>query len=432
MTSRQLVVVNATTVTVDARNSVIADSTIVSDDGVLTYIGPRGGAPARAADAILVDACGGIAMPGMVNAHAHLAMTMFRGFADDLDLDGFLGKLLPVEGRVLSDDTVLLGSQLAVAECLRSGITSVLDMYFFPDPTRHAASAAGLRVLNGPVFIEFPGPDNRPFTERLAWARDVLIENPGAWLQPHSSYLLDADQLRAIGELAAEFDAPINVHSSETAAEMQQVAARHGTTPTRILADTGLLTARTVCAHGVHVTNADIDLLAAAGASVAHCPASNLKLASGIARVPELQRGGVNVALGTDGSASANDLDLFMAMRLAGYMQKGSRGDAAILPAAALVRMATIDGARALGIDHLVGSLEVGKRSDLLVLDVDAPSMHPVFDPHAAIAYAATRAEVRTVVTDGRVVVEHGRVTSVDLGAVLTQIDALATQFGAP
>jgi 5-methylthioadenosine/S-adenosylhomocysteine deaminase len=299
-------------------------------------------------------------------------------------------------------------------------------MYFFPNATTDAATAGGLRVLNGPVFIEFPGPDNRLFGERLAWARDVLSENQGAWLQPHSSYLLDAPQLRAIGDLADAFGARINVHSSETAVEMQQVAARHGSTPTQILADSGLLTARTVCAHGVHVTDADIDLLAAAGASVVHCPASNLKLASGIARVPELQRAGVTVALGTDGSASANDLDLFMAMRLAGYTQKGTKGDAALLPAATLVRMATMDGARALGIDHLVGSLEVGKRADLVVLDVDAPSMHPVFDPHATIAYAATRAEVKTVVADGRVVVD----VTVDMGLVVAQIDALAARFG--
>jgi 5-methylthioadenosine/S-adenosylhomocysteine deaminase len=432
VTARQVVVTNAFAVTVDPLNKVIADATIVSVDGVLSYVGPATGAPPISGDATVVDARGGIVMPGMVNAHAHMAMAMFRGFADDVDLHGFLGKLLPVEGRVLSDDTVLLGSQIAVAECLRSGITSVLDMYFFPDPTTEAARAGGLRVLNGPVFIEFPGPDNRPFPERLAWARDVLAEHPGSWLQPHSSYLLDAGQLRAIGELAESFGAPINVHSSETVAEMHQVATRHGATPTRILADSGLLTARTVCAHGVHVTDADIDLLAAAGASVAHCPASNLKLASGIARVPELQSAGVNVALGTDGSASANDLDLFMAMRLAGYVQKGSRGDAAVLPAAALVRMATIDGARALGIDHVVGSLEVGKRADLVVLDADAPSMHPVFDPHAAIAYAATRAEVRTVVADGRVVVSEGRVMSINIGPVLEQIDALAATFEAP
>jgi 5-methylthioadenosine/S-adenosylhomocysteine deaminase len=430
MSSHQLIVTNALAVTIDLRNSVIARATIVSDDGVLVYVGSADGAPPRAFDATVIDARGGIVMPGMVNAHAHLAMTMFRGFADDVDLDGFLGRLLPVEGRVLSDETVLLGSQLAAAECLRAGITSVLDMYFFHEATTEAARGAGLRVLNGPVFIEFPGPDDRPFADRLAWARDVLAANNGAWLQPHSSYLLDAVQLRAIGELAAEFGARVNVHSSETAAEMHQVAERHGTTPTRILADTGLLTARTVCAHGVHVTDADIDLLAASGASVAHCPASNLKLASGIARVPELQRAGVNVALGTDGSASANDLDLFIAMRLAGYVQKGSSGDAAVLPAARLVRMATIDGARALGIDHIVGSIEVGKRADLVVLDVDAPSMHPVFDPHAAIAYAATRAEVRTVITDGRVVVDGGRVTSVDTGAVFGQVDALAAGLG--
>jgi 5-methylthioadenosine/S-adenosylhomocysteine deaminase len=183
MTAHQFAVTNALAVTVNSNNRVIADATIVSVDGVLTYVGPATEAPHLHPDATVVNARGGIVMPGMVNAHAHLAMTMFRGFADDVELDGFLGKLLPVEGRVLSDDTVLLGSQLAVAECLRAGITSVLDMYFFPDATTEAARAAGLRVLNGPVFIEFPGPDNRPFADRMAWARDFLTENSNAWLE---------------------------------------------------------------------------------------------------------------------------------------------------------------------------------------------------------------------------------------------------------
>ncbi len=424
----QLVVTNALIATVDATNSVVTNGTIVSDDGVLTYVGSSHAAPPYRGDATVIDAGGGVVMPGMVNAHAHLAMTMFRGLADDMDLEGFLGTLLPIEGRVLSYDSVLLGSQLAVAECLQAGITSVLDMYFFPEATTRAAADGGMRLFNGPVFIEFPGPDNRPFPERLAWARDVVRDSP-AWLQPHSSYLLDLDQMRAIGELAAEFFVGVNVHSSETLAEMEQVAQRHALTPTASLAAAGLLTSRTVCAHSVHVTDSDMELMAVAGASAVHCPASNMKLGSGIARVPELQHAGINVALGTDGAASGNDLDLFVAMRLAGYVQKGTRHDATLLPAAELVRMATINGARALGIDQLVGSLEVGKRADLVVLDADAPSMHPRADPYSAIAYCASRAEVRDVVVDGVQVVRNGRVLTVDVGAVLAEIDKLVRSW---
>lgn len=421
----RLALTHATVVTVNEQNDVINDGTIVVDNDTIVYVGSAADAPALDAATTVIDADGGIVMPGLVNAHAHLAMTLFRGLADDMDLDGFLGKLLPIEGRTLNHETVLLGSQLAVAECLRAGITTALDMYFFPEATTEAAHVGGFRLANGPVFIEFPGPDNRPFPDRLAWAREQL-EAGATWLQPHSSYLLDRDQLAAIAALADEFGAWINVHSSETAAEMSTVHQRHGSTPTAILAETGLLSNRTVCAHGVHVTDTDIDLLAAAGATVAHCPASNLKLASGIARLREMRAAGVNVALGTDGAASANDLDLFQAMRLAGYVQKGVRSDATLLPAVDLVRIATINGARALGLGDLIGSIEVGKRADLVVLDAASAAMHPVFDPHSVIAASASRADVRDVIVDGKVVVRSGGVQTLDVRRIVGEIDEFA------
>ena len=418
----------ARVVTVDPLDRVLHDATIVIVDGEIAWIGPDGEAPAGADGDRVIDAEGGIVMPGLVNTHTHLAMTMFRGLADDMDLDGFLGTLLPAEGRVLSPSTVEIGTRLAAAECLRSGITTALDMYFFPEAIHAAADPAGLRVLTGPVFIEFPGPDRMAFPDRLSWADEQLRSTPPGhrWVQPHSSYLLDEDQLSAIADLADRHGARVHVHSSETRAEMDQVRARHAGTPTEVLRRTGLLHDRLVCAHGVHLTPDDIDLLAASGASVAHCPASNLKLASGVAPVAAMTRAGVRVGLGTDGAASANDLDLWQAMRLAAYVQKGVSGDATCLPAAQVLRMATIDGAAALGIDHLVGSIEVGKRADLIVLDASAPSLHPVHDPVSAVANAATRAEVRHVLVDGRVVVDDRRLTTVDVAAVLAEMDVLA------
>jgi 5-methylthioadenosine/S-adenosylhomocysteine deaminase len=371
-------------------------------------------------------------MPGMINAHTHLAMTMFRGLADDRDLAGFLDRLLPAEAAVLDDRTVEVATRAAVAECIGAGITSALDMYFFPEAARRVSDESGFRLHNGPVFIEFPGPDARPFDQRLDWA-DAYLHTTCAfgsatWVQPHSTYLLDQSQLRDIAELATRHDARIHVHACETRIEIDQVRARHDRTPIEVLAEVGLLTDRTVLAHGVHLCDGDIALIAASRASVTHCPASNFKLASGIARVPELLATGVNVPLGTDGPASGNDLDLWMAMRLAAYVHKVHSDDPTVLRAAEVVAMATINGAVALGIDDQVGSLEVGKRADVVVLDARSPALTPMFDPHSAIAYAAGRADVRSVIIDGRVVLDERVHTTIDLDHAVAGLRALRPQ----
>lgn len=419
-------IVNATVVTVDAVGRVVPGGTVLVHDGGITHVG----APVPFAARRTIDAEGGLVLPGLVNAHTHLAMTMFRGLADDRDLAGFLGRLLPAERAVLSAATVAAGTRLAVAECLLGGITTALDMYFFPEAAHEVAAEGGLRLHTGPVFIEFPGADRRPFPARVAWARTYVGSTAGGvgstgWLQPHSTYLLSPAQLREIAALATELDARVHVHACETHEEIEQVRARHGCSPIALLADVGLLGPRTVLAHGVHLDAADIALVAGRGASVVHCPASNLKLASGVAPVAELDAAGVNVALGTDGAASANDLDLWMAMRLGGYAQKVRHG-ADTLPAERLVRMATINGARALGIDHLVGSVEVGKRADLVVLDADSPSLNPVYEAASALAYAAGRGDVRQVLVDGRVVVDDGALVTIDRAAVAAEVRALA------
>jgi len=421
-----LVVTNATVVTMDAARTVHPRGDVVINGDTIASVGPTDTDPPPAS--IVIDAAGGLALPGLVNAHTHLAMTMFRGLADDLDLDGFLGRLMPAEGAVLSEQSVAAGTALAVAECLRAGITTALDMYFFPEVASAVAASTGFHLLSGPVFVEFPGADRRPFDVRMRWARELLGDTaPGdRFVCPHSAYLLSEDQLRAVGALAAEVGAGVHVHACETNAELAQVATRHdGRTPIEVLRDTGLLGPRTVLAHGVHVTDADIALIAEAGAAIAHCPASNLKLASGFARITDLHTAGVTVSLGTDGAASANDLDPFLAMRLAAYPQSALHG-AGALTADQVVAMATINGAAALGIADRTGSLEPGKRADVVVLDAASPALTPSYDPVSTLAYAASRADVRWVVAGGRVAVDDRVLRTVDVRAAVQAVRDLA------
>jgi 5-methylthioadenosine/S-adenosylhomocysteine deaminase len=417
-------ITNATVVTMDAGRTVLDGATILVSGDRITAVGPPSTPPAEATRTI--DAGGGIVVPGLVNAHTHLAMTMFRGLADDLDLERFLARVLPAEGAVLDDVSVAAATALAVAECLRSGITTALDMYFFPEASAAVAAAAGFDLRNGPVFVEAPGPDDRPFPERLEWAGELLASTPPdqRWVAPHSAYLLDEDQLAAVGALAAATAARVHVHACETDAELAAVRARHGRTPIEVLRDTGLLGPDTVLAHGVHLTGDDIALIAAAGATVTHCPASNQKLGSGFAPVTELLAAGVPIALGTDGAASANDLDLLVAMRLAAY-PLAARAGPGTLSAHDVVAMATTGGARAAGTPDR-GSIEPGNRADLVVLDASSPSLTPSYDPVSTVAYAASRADVRWVVAGGKVVVDDRELVTIDVAAAVDAVRRLA------
>lgn len=424
-----LAITNATIVVVNDNGDVIENGNIrVNDDGVIDAITTK----SISANEV-IDADSAIVMPGIVNAHTHLAMTLFRGIADDMNLEAFLDLLMPAEFAVLSPQAVAAGTRLAALESLRGGITSALDMYYFPEAIMGVAKESGLRILTGPTMLEFDGPEQLAFDARLEWSRRWMssADRFGKWLGPHSTYLMSEEQLRLTAAVASDEGAGIHVHAAETLGEMKQVATRHGgRTPVRVLHDTGLLDGA-VLAHGVHLSNDDISLVAEHGASVVHCPASNLKLASGFARVVEMIRAGVNIALGTDGPASGNDLDMWLAMRLAGYVQKNLSGDPAQLTAAQVVRMATLNGARALGIDDLVGSIEVGKRADLVVLDSHSPSLTPTFDPHVALAASAGRGDVRHVITDGQMVVRDRQVMTIDESAVLAEATEYANQIKA-
>jgi 5-methylthioadenosine/S-adenosylhomocysteine deaminase len=421
--SVDLCISDATVVTMDAMCAVLEHTSNGVTGDRITSIGDV------VASRRTIDGRGAIVVPGLINAHTHLAMTMFRGLADDLDLEHFLGRLVPAEDTVLSDETVAAGTALALAECLRGGVTTALDMYFFPAASRAAARAAGFDLRNGPVFVEAAGPDRRSFADRLVWARDLLLATPAdhRWVAPHSTYLLGEDQLRAVAALAAEHGARVHVHACESTAELTAVRQRHGRTPIEVLRDTGLLGAGTVLAHGVHVTPADVELIAAAGATVSHCPASNQKLASGFAPIPELRAAGVPVALGTDGAASANDLDLWVAMRLAAY-PLAARTSPGTLDAAGVLAMATNGGATAAGAPDL-GSIAVGNRADLVVLDPASPSLTPSYDAHSTAAYAASRADVRWVVAAGTVVVDDRRLTTIDVDGAIDALREMAPRI---
>ncbi len=430
-TQDRIAINNAQIVTVDKSASVIENgSLVVGGDGLIRAISST---PIATNALETIDARGAIVMPGLINTHTHLGMTLFRGLGDDMSLEDFLARLMPAEVRVLNYDAVHAGTALAALESLLGGITTSLDMYYLPEAAVAVAKSSGIRLQTGPNFLESDGPEPLKFDDRLKWATKWLeaprdSTSSTGWVAPHSTYLLSEEQLRTLADLAAKFEARIHVHAAETVGEMQLVANRHGgRTPIQVLSDTNLLR-RSVLAHGVHLSDDDIKLIAQNSATVVHCPASNFKLASGVARILDLNRAGVNVALGTDGPASGNDIDLWIAIRLAGYIQKTFAKNPAVLPAVDLVRMATINGARALQLDHMIGSLEVGKRADLLVLDADSPSLTPNFDPHTTIVTCVTRADVRHVVVDGNVVVRDRICQTIDHASVISKVKALGKQ----
>ena len=411
-------ITNATIVTVDATDSVIHGGTIVIADDTIAEVLPAGAAPTSTIEHS-IDAAGGIVMPGLINAHTHLAMTAFRGFADDVDLQAFLGKLFPAEAKIMSDRHVRVGVRAAFAEAMLSGCTAALDMYWYPDASIDEARTAGFRLQTGPLFIGSDGPDNIPFTQRLSNANNSA---PHSWILAHGTYTMDPTQLAAAGELAVAEGARFHIHASENAGEVSDVQGRYGRTPVELLDDNGLLRAGTVLAHAVVLTDAEIARIAQTGTAIAHCPSSNMKLASGFCRVPELLAAGVTVGLGTDGPSSSNDLDMFTAMRVAALIHKGNHLDPTAVPATTVLRMATMGSATALGIDDLVGSIEVGKKADLVRLDPSSPSLTPVYDPISTIVYAASRADVVDVWIDGNPVVKNRTCTTIDVEAVLADL----------
>ena len=359
-------------------------------------------------------------IPGLVNLHTHAAMTLMRGLADDRALmDWLQNHIWPVETRLVSSDFVRDGTLLACAEMLRGGITCFNDMYFHPEAAGRAALAAGMRAALGIIVIEMPSAyaaDAQDYISKGLATRDELKnENLLSFcIAPHAPYTVGDKAFERIAMLQGVLDLPLHIHLHETRDEVEQSMTRHGVRPIARLQKFGLVDANLIAVHAVHLNDPEIALLASAGCHVAHCPSSNLKLASGIAAPARLLQAGVNVGLGTDGAASNNRLDVFTEMRLAALLAKGSTDDPTALPAHTALEMATIRAARALGIDDRVGTLAPGKCADMTAVNLDALELQPCYDPLSHLVYAAGREHVSHVWVNGELLVEHGRLTRLD------------------
>ncbi|WP_230971274.1 TRZ/ATZ family hydrolase [Nitrogeniibacter aestuarii] len=403
-------------VPVEPANVVLENHSVAIKDGRIVDLLPRDQAQVRYPDAKEQVMNEHVLIPGLINAHAHAAMSLLRGLADDLPLMQWLEEAIwPAEGKYVSPQFVRDGSLLAAAEMLRGGITTCNEMYFFPDAAAEAFDTTGMRAVIGVTAIEFPTPYASNVDEYLKKglaARDNWRghERIRFSMAPHAPYTVSDDTFRRIANLANELDTVIHVHVHETAFEVEESLKQHGMRPLERLARLGIAGPGMIAVHAVHLDNQDIDILATHGASVAHCPSSNMKLASGIAPVSALIDRGVKVALGTDGAASNNRLDLFSEMRHAALLAKVSTGNASTLPAARVLRMATLDGAEALGMEKDIGSLEIGKLADICAVRLSEIETQPCFNPISHLVYCAGREHVTDVWVGGTLVVGEKQV----------------------
>ncbi len=396
----------------------------IKGDSILA-VGPETDIKGRFSAAETVDCGGKVLMPGLINAHTHIPMTLLRGLADDLRLDVWLmGYMMPVEREFVSPDFVRLGSLLACAELIRSGVTAFADMYYFEESVAQATSEAGLRAVCSQTVMKFPAPDARSYEDSLAYARDFIQRWKNHPLivpsvAPHAPYTCTDEILRATAELACEFDVPLHTHIAETALEVENMRQERGMPVVPYVKKQGLFDAKVLAAHCVHIDSGEILTLKHYNAGVAHNPSSNLKLASGFAPVPKMLEAGLNVGIGTDGPASNNDLDMFEEVRLASFIAKASSNDPTAVPAIQALEMATRLGAKALHISHLTGSLEAGKRADLILVDIARLNNVPRFrrDPdniYAQIVYAAKAADVTDVMVNGKWLMRQHRLLTLN------------------
>jgi 5-methylthioadenosine/S-adenosylhomocysteine deaminase len=423
MTERQIVVAGGTVVTFDSQDRVIEDGAVAVIENRIVAIGPAAEIESAYPEAERINAYGGIIMPGLINAHTHVPMVLFRGLADDVELMDWLeGYIFPAEAEHVDEDFVRWGTRLACLEMLRGGITTFVDMYYFDDVIAEEADRCGMRAVVGETLIDFPAPDNKTWEEAVAYTRRFVErwrEHPRITpaVAPHAPYTVSAEHLVEAHRLAEELDVPLLTHLAEHSVEIDRVRERTGQTSIDYLENLGILDDRMLAAHVVWPTPSEIELLAERGVGVAHCPESNMKVVAGVAPVPAMLEAGVAVGIGTDGAGSNNNLDLWDEIDTAAKLHKLTSGDPTVLNARQALSMATREGARALGLEDEIGSLEIGKRADLIVVSVDGFHQQPQppgENPYSLLVYATRASDVETVMVDGRVVVRDGWVLTLD------------------
>ena len=432
-----LILTGGIVVTMDPSGRVLTPGAVALDGRDVVAIDTPEAIAARFSGRDSIDTTGQVVMPGLINTHTHAPMVLFRGLADDLALMDWLQKyIFPAEAKTVTPEFVRAGTRLAALEMIQSGTTAYADMYYFEEEIAAVTKQAGLRGVLGQTIIKFPVADAKTPAEGLARTERFIKQFAGDDLivpavAPHSMYTLDTATLKASRALADREHVPVLIHLSETADEVKTSRTTHKATPPAYLETIGFWGPRTIAAHGVWLTPADMAILSRRHVAVSHNPESNMKLASGAAKVTAMRTAGVVVGLGTDGAASNNDLDMFEAMRQAAFLAKLQTHDPRAVPARLALQMATIDGARALGMERTIGSLEVGKRADLISVSMTAARQTPMYDPLSHLVYVTRGDDVRTTIVNGRILMRDRKVLTLDEPQVLSDARALAEKVKA-
>ncbi len=415
-----LIVRGGTVVTMDGERRIIENGAVAVERGRIVAVGTAADITRRFTAPQLIDARGRAVIPGLINGHTHVPMSLFRGIGDDLDLNDWLTKyIFPAEAKNVTEQFVRDGTQLGLAEMIRGGTTTYCDMYYFEDAIAEETARAGVRAVLGETVIDFPVADNKTWAEAMRYSERFVRKWKGhrlitAAIAPHAPYTVSEEHLKEVRAFSDRTGAPVVTHVAETRKEVEDITKQKGAPPVEYLARIGFLSDRVIAAHTVHLNEKEIGLLKDAGVGSVHNPESNMKLASGVAPVPQLLKEGVPVGLGTDGAASNNDLSMWEAMDFAAKLHKLSAGDPRVLSAEESLAMATIVGARALHLEQEIGSIEVGKRADLIVVDLDALHQTPRYNIYSHLVYATKSTDVRHVVIEGRVVMRDRRLLTLN------------------
>ena len=423
-----ITVKNGTILTMDQAGSILENHAVHIQGDLIARIGDDPACEARE----VIDARGGLILPGLVNGHTHAAMTLFRGLADDLPLMEWLNHyIFPVEAR-MDADFVYVGTLLACAEMILSGTTTFCDMYLFEEQAARAAAQAGMRAVVGEVLYDFPSPNYGELKKGFEYT-EMLMEKWGPHplvsiaVEPHSLFTCHPDLLIRANAMALNAGVPLIIHVAETESEVAEIQKRYGKTPVQHLAALGLLGPHLIADHAVHIDEADMERLAEHGVKVISNPESNMKLASGTAPIPQLLTRGVIVGIGTDGCASNNNLDLFTEMDMVAKIHKVVSLDPTVMDAETVLKMATIEGARALGLSRITGSIEVGKKADIIVVDTHRPHLTPMYTPYSHLVYAAKGNDVIHSIINGKVIMKDRRLHTLDLDGIMAQAREKAT-----
>jgi 5-methylthioadenosine/S-adenosylhomocysteine deaminase len=415
-----LIVTNATIVTMDSTKRIVQNGAIAVKLGKIVEIGDSKDVLAKYASKQIIDATGKLIIPGLINTHTHIPMGLFRGIADDLDLNEWLTKyIFPAEAKNVNEDFVRVGTQLGLAELIRGGTTTFCDMYYFEDAIADETSKAGVRGVLGETLIDFPAPDNKTFDEAVTytenyvkkWQKNRLIIPAVA---PHAVYTVSEEHLKITRKLSDKLNAPLLIHLSEDRKELKYVDEQKKMRPIEYVNKIGFLSDKTIAAHVIYANDEELDLLKTIGVGIAHNPQSNMKIAAGVAPIPQMLEKDMAVGLGTDGAASNNDLSLWEEMDTAAKLHKVFNFDAKVATAEQMFEMATIRGARALHIDKITGSIEIGKRADLVILDIDGIHQNPMYNVYSSLVYATKASDVRTVIIEGKIVMKDRKLLTLN------------------